>query len=90
MNNKNLFNYLHKSFYEYYIVHSIIEETLNCQFSALDEYETIIGTAFVIFDMDILSLITEHIVEIPVEMQYSLFFEIWYRSVLLTRRIKNE
>ncbi len=49
-----------------------------------------INTAFLRFDLDILSLVSEHVMEMPLTMQYLLFFETWYKSVLLTRKIKTE
>jgi hypothetical protein len=49
-----------------------------------------LGTAFLRFNLDILSLISEHVMELPLTLQYSLFFETWYKSVLLTRKIKSE
>jgi hypothetical protein len=48
------------------------------------------GVAFLRFDLDILSLLSEHVMEIPLDLQYLLFFETWYRSVLMTRKIKSE
>ncbi len=49
-----------------------------------------IGTAFLRFDLNVLSLVSEHVMEMPTELQYLLFFETWYRSVLLTRRIRKD
>ncbi len=48
------------------------------------------GTAFLKFDLDILTLVSEHVVELPLTLQYLLFFETWYKSVLLTIKIKSE
>jgi hypothetical protein len=49
-----------------------------------------LSTAFLRFDLDILSLVSEQVIEYPLNLQYSLFFETWYKSVLLTRKIKTE
>jgi hypothetical protein len=49
-----------------------------------------LSTAFLRFDLDILSLVSEHVMELPIISQYLLFFETWYKSVLLTRKIKSE
>jgi hypothetical protein len=40
--------------------------------------------------MDILSLVAEHVMEMSLELQHSLFYETWYRSVLLTRKIRKD
>jgi hypothetical protein len=49
-----------------------------------------LSTAFLRFDLDILTFISEHVMEMAVSLQHMLFFETWYRSVLLTRKIKTE
>ncbi len=49
-----------------------------------------LSKAFLRFDLDILTFISEHVMETPVYLQYPLFFETWYRSVVLTRKIKTE
>jgi hypothetical protein len=49
-----------------------------------------LSTAFLRFNIDILILVSEHVMELPLTLQYLLFFETWYKSVLLTRKIKNE
>jgi hypothetical protein len=48
-----------------------------------------LSTAYLRFDLDILALVTEHIMDIPLNKQYLLYFETWYRSVTLTRKIKQ-
>ncbi len=48
-----------------------------------------LGRAFLRFDLCILALLAEHVMQMPLELQYLLFFETWYKSVLLTRNIKN-
>ena len=45
---------------------------------------------FLAFDLDILRMVGEHVNEIPVELQYIQYFEVWYKSVLLSRKIKQE
>jgi hypothetical protein len=48
-----------------------------------------LSTAFLRFDLDIMTFISEHVMEMPLNFQYLLFFETWYRSVLLTIKIKT-
>ncbi len=48
------------------------------------------STAFLAFDLDIVRMVAEEVMERPVEKQYLLFFETWYKSVLMTRKIKSE
>ncbi len=57
---------------------------------AIDEYKTILSIAYLRFDLDILILVTEHVMDIPVTKLYSEYFETWYKSVMLTRKIKTE
>ncbi len=47
-------------------------------------------TAFLSNDLDILTFVSEHVIEIPVPLQYLLYYETWYKSVLLSRKIKTE
>ena len=49
-----------------------------------------INSAYLRFDLDVLSLVSEHVMEMALELQYLLFYETWYRSVLLTRRIRRD
>ena len=49
-----------------------------------------LSTAFLRFDLDILTFISEHVMEIPVSLQYLLYYETWYKSVLLSRKINSE
>jgi hypothetical protein len=49
-----------------------------------------LSTAYLRFDLDILTLVTEHVMDLPVNKQYSFYFETWYRSIILTRKIKKE
>jgi hypothetical protein len=56
----------------------------------IDERTTLLGTTFLRFDLDILTLVSEYVMELPLTLQYLLFFETWYKSVLLTRKIKSE
>jgi hypothetical protein len=41
------------------------------------------------FDLDILSTIGEHVSELNLNEQYLLYIETWYKSLLLTRNIKQ-
>jgi hypothetical protein len=49
-----------------------------------------LSIAYLRFDLDILTLVVERVMDIPVNKQYLLYFETWYRSIMLTRKIKNE
>ncbi len=49
-----------------------------------------LGTAFLTNDLDILTSVSELVIEIPVSLQYLLYYETWYKSVLLSRKIKTE
>ncbi len=62
---------------------------MNAKQQAIDKNKTLIKTAFLVLDLDILNLVAEHVMAMPLEQQYSLFFETWYKSVLLTRNVKN-
>jgi hypothetical protein len=42
------------------------------------------------FDLDILTTIGEHVSELSLQGQYLFYFETWYKSLLLTRKIKEE
>jgi hypothetical protein len=48
-----------------------------------------LGTAYLRFDLDLLSLVAEHVMQMPLKEQKSIFFDTWYKSVLLTRAIKS-
>ncbi len=49
-----------------------------------------LGTAFLRNDLDVLTFVSEHVIEISVSLQYILYYETWYKSVLLSRKIKTE
>jgi hypothetical protein len=49
-----------------------------------------LGTAFLSKDLDVLTFICEHVIEVPISLQYLLYYETWYKSVLLSRKIKTE
>ena len=76
--------------YEFYIAQSILEETLNAKSLALDENTTKLQYGFLAFDLDILRMVGSHVMEVPLELQYTLYFEVWYKSILLSRKIKTE
>ena len=76
--------------YEYYIASRIIEETKEAALKPIDEAKTLLGEGYLAFDLDILSLVAEHVSEVPLQQQYLWYFETWYNSLLLTRRIKKE
>ncbi len=49
-----------------------------------------LSIGFLAFDLDILRMVAEQVMELPVQQQYLNFFETWYRSVLLTRKINQD
>jgi hypothetical protein len=61
---------------------------LQAKSKAIDENRTMLSLAYLRFDLDILALVTEHVMHLPVNEQYLLYFETWYRSVILARKIK--
>jgi hypothetical protein len=63
---------------------------LHAKSQAVDENTTMLSIAYLRFDLDILTMVTEHVMDIPVNKQYLLYFETWYRSIILTRKIKRE
>lgn len=48
------------------------------------------GLGFLSDDLDILAIIVEQVKNTNIELQYVLYFETWYRSLLLTRKLKKE
>jgi hypothetical protein len=82
-------SYIHKSIYEFFIAQSIIEETLNKKFQPVDEEKTVLKLAYLADDLDVLVMVAEHVLEMPITLQYYLCYEVWYRSLLLTRKIKE-
>ena len=67
-----------------------MQETLAAKCQPLDEDKTVLKLAYLADDLDVLVMVAEHVLEMPVALQYSLFYEYWYRSVLLTRKINKE
>ncbi len=63
--NSKSFSYYHKSFYQFYIAQSIIEETLNAKLDSIKKDTTMISTAYLRSDLEILSLVSEHVMEFP-------------------------
>ncbi len=61
----DIYRFIDKSIKEFYIAQSIIEETLNAKCQSIDENRTMLSTAYLRFDLDILSLVTEHVMDIP-------------------------
>ena len=66
----NSYSFIHKSIYEFFIVQSIIQETSKAKLQAIDENKTMLGTAFLSNDLDVLTFVSEHVLEIPVSLQY--------------------
>ncbi len=84
-------NYIHKSIYEFFVAQSVIEETLQqSKLEILEIKTTKLGLGFLAFDLDILCMLAEHLSELKLDEQYLFYCEIWYRSLLLTREIKQK
>ncbi len=66
-----IYHYIDKSIKEFYIAQSIIEETSNAKSQAIEENKTLLSTTYLRFDLDIITLVTEHVMDIPVNKQYS-------------------
>ncbi len=62
----NSYSFIHKSIYEFFIAQCIIQETLKAKLLAIDEHKTMLGTAFLRNDLDVLTFVSEHVIEIPV------------------------
>jgi hypothetical protein len=80
--------YIHKSFYEFFVAQSIIEETLQSKLQILEIKTTKLSIGFLAFDLDILCMLAENLSELKLDEQYLFYCEIWYKSLLLTRKIK--
>ncbi len=74
------YEYIHKSIYEYYISKSIIDTRVEKQ--EVDPNSSILQYGYLGDDPDILEMISEELMDLPVQEQYQRFFEIWYRYVL--------
>ncbi len=82
--------YIHKSVYEFFVAQSVIEETLQSKFQALEIKTTKLGLGFLAFNLDILCMLAEHLSELKLDKQYLFYCETWYKSLLLTREIKKK
>ncbi len=80
--------YIHKSVYEFFIAQSVIEETLQSKSQILEIKTTKLSIGFLGFDLDILCMLGEHLSELKLDEQYLFYSETWYKSLLLTRKIK--
>jgi hypothetical protein len=49
---------------------------------------TKLSVGFLAFDLDILCMLGEHLSELKLDEQYLFYSETWYKSLLLTRKIK--
>jgi hypothetical protein len=82
-------SYIHKSFYEFFIAQSLIEETLKqSKLQILEINTTKLSIGFLAFDLDILCMLAENLSELKLDDQYLFYCETWYKSLLLTRKIK--
>jgi hypothetical protein len=81
--------YIHKSVYEFFVAQSVIEEALQqSKLQILEMKTTKLSLGFLAFDLDILCILAEHLSELKLDEQYLFYCETWYKSLLLTRRIK--
>jgi hypothetical protein len=80
--------YIHKSVYEFFVVQSVIEETLQSKLQSLEIKTTKLSLDFLAFDLDILCMLAEHLSELKLDEQYLFYCETWYKSLLLARGIK--
>jgi hypothetical protein len=85
---ENDLSYIHKSVYEFFVAQSIIEETLQSKSQILEIKSTKLGLGFLAFDLDILCMLAEYLSELKLDEQYLFYCETWYKSLLLTRKIK--
>ncbi len=85
---ENDLSYIHKSVYEFFVVQSVIEETLQSKLGILEIKTTKLNIGFLAFDLDILFMFSEHLSELKLDEQYIFYCETWYKSLLMTRRIK--
>jgi hypothetical protein len=85
---ENDLSYIHKSFYEFFVAQSIIEETLQSKSQILKIKTTKLNIGFLAFDLDILCMLAEYLSELKLDEQYLFYCETWYKSLLLTRKIK--
>ncbi len=81
--------YIHKSVYEFFVVQSVIEETLQSKLQSLEIKTTKLSLDFLAFDLDILCMLAEHLSELKLDEQYLFYCETWYKSLLLARGIKQ-
>ncbi len=83
-------SYIHKSICEFFIAQSVIEETLQSKLQILEIKTTKLSLGFLAFDLDILCTLAEHLSELKLDQQYLFYCETWYKSLLLTREIKQK
>jgi hypothetical protein len=85
---ENDLSYVHKSVYEFFIAQSVIEEKLKSKLQSIEIKTTKLGLGFLVFDLDILCTLAEHLSELKLDEQYLFYCETWYKSLLLTSEIK--
>ncbi len=67
-----------------------MEETLAAKQQALNFRTTKFTQGFLVFDLDILGTVGEQLSELNLDLQYSLYCETWYRSILMTKKIRQD
>lgn len=61
--------------YEYYIAQSIVEETLYARGGPIDEEKSVLRLAYLADDLGILTMVAEHVSEMPVDWQYNIILK---------------
>jgi hypothetical protein len=65
----------------------VIEEVaLQC---TADLSKTLLRYAYLSHELDALRAVSEHVMQLPLEIQYSRFFNIWYTALLTTRAVST-
>jgi hypothetical protein len=73
---ENDLSYIHKSVYEFFVAQSIIEETLQQSKLQIVEIKTTkLSLGFLVFDLDVLCMLAEHLSELKLDDQYLFYCE---------------
>jgi hypothetical protein len=61
-------SYIHKSLYEFFVAQSVIKETLQqSKLQIIETKTTKLSIGFLVFDLDILSMLAEHLSELKLD-----------------------
>ncbi len=86
---KNL-GYSFPDFHYSLVSQSIVEETINAKSNALDENLSLLNRCFLSKHLEVLKIVGEHVMEASLDRQYLSYYETWYKTVLLSRKINVE